>query len=316
MELEFLGTGAGSPAKFRNVTAIALKLLDEINSIWLFDVGEGTQHQILRTNIKPRKIDRIFITHLHGDHLFGLPGFLSSRSFQGGDKTGPLTIYGPKGISEFVKTSLRISQSKLSYKINFVELEDEGIIFENQRFVVSFKYLDHRIQSVGYRIVEKDYSGELLVDKLHEKGIAAGPIYGKIKSGASVTLPDGRVIDGKDYIGTPKKGRIVTILGDTRQTPNILDLAYNADVLVHESTFGKGESKLARNYYHSTSVQAANVANKAKVRTLLLTHISARYVGSLVNKLESDARNVFANTKVVRDFDTFEVKFVNKHEDE
>lgn len=93
MELEFLGTGAGSPAKFRNVTGIALKLLEERNSIWLFDCGEGTQHQILRTNIRPRKIDKIFITHLHGDHVFGLPGFLSSRSFQGGDQMEPLTIY-------------------------------------------------------------------------------------------------------------------------------------------------------------------------------------------------------------------------------
>lgn len=312
MELEFLGTGAGSPAKFRNVTGIALKLLEERNSIWLFDCGEGTQHQILRTNIRPRKIDKIFITHLHGDHVFGLPGFLSSRSFQGGDQAGPLTIYGPKGIKEFVTCALRISQSKLSYHINFVELDQEGILYEDERFIVSFKYLDHRITSVGYRIVEKDYPGELLVAKLQAQHVPAGPIYGQIKAGKVVTLADGRTLDGKDFIGPAKKGRIVTILGDTRQTPNILELAQGADVLVHESTFGKGEGKLARSYYHSTSIQAAKVAQKAQVKKLLLTHISARYVGPLVNGLEHDAKEIFANSKVVRDFDVVEIPFSQK----
>ncbi|MCQ2556356.1 ribonuclease Z [Ligilactobacillus equi] len=309
MELEFLGTGAGSPAKFRNVTSIALKLLDESNEIWLFDVGEGTQHQILKTTIRPRKVDRIFITHLHGDHLFGLPGFLSSRSFQGGDQMGPLTIYGPKGIKEFVQTSLRISQSKLSYPINYVELEDEGVILDTDRFTVEFKNLEHRIQSVGYRVVEKDYPGELLVDKLRADQVPAGPLYGQLKAGKTVTLPDGRVLDGKDYLGANKKGRIITILGDTRQVPNIETLAQDADILVHESTFGKGEGKLARNYYHSTSVQAATVAKKAGVKQLLLTHISARYVGPLVHRLEKDAQAIFANTKVVRDFDVYQVPF-------
>ena len=136
MEIEFLGTGAGSPSKSRNVTATALKLLDECNSIWLFDVGEGTQHQILRTNIRPRKINKIFITHLHGDHIFGLPGFLSSRSFQSGDHIEPLTIYGPKGIEQFVKTSLQVSQSKLSYPLNFVEIKNEGLLLDDEHFQV------------------------------------------------------------------------------------------------------------------------------------------------------------------------------------
>ncbi len=151
MELEFLGTGAGSPAKFRNVSSVALKLLDEENAVWLFDVGEGTQHQILRTTIRPRKVDKIFITHLHGDHIFGLPGFLSSRSFQGGEELRPLTIYGPKGIADFVRISLKVSQTHLSYPLRFVELADEGIIFEDDKFKVSFCRLDHRIECVGYR---------------------------------------------------------------------------------------------------------------------------------------------------------------------
>lgn len=308
MELEFLGTSAGSPSKFRNVTSTALKLLDEINEIWLFDVGEGTQHQILRTTIRPRKVSKIFITHLHGDHLFGLPGFLSSRSFQGAEQT-PLTIYGPVGIKEFVETTMHISQTHLSYPIKYVELGKEETIFESKRFKVSFKNLDHRIQSIGYRIEEKDYPGELMVNKLKELDIQPGPIYGKIKAGETVTLDNGQVINGKDFIGKSKKGRIVTILGDTRNNPNIVKLAENANVLVHESTFGKVEAKLARNYYHSTCVQAAENAKKAHVQELLLTHISARYIGPLIKKLENDARQIFPHTKVVRDFEIYKVPF-------
>ncbi|GAB5053311.1 ribonuclease Z [Pediococcus ethanolidurans] len=305
MELEFLGTGAGVPGKFRNVTSVALKLLDERNSIWLFDVGEGTQQQILRTTIKPRKIDKIFITHLHGDHLFGLPGLLSSRSFQGGESE--LVIYGPKGIRQFVQTAMRVSDSHLSYPIRFVELGDEGVIFEDAKFKVSFLRLDHRIESVGYRIVEKSHPGQLQVEKLKEMHIPSGPVYGQLKRGEKVMLDDGRQIDGQDFLGAPQPGRIVTILGDTRKTKNSFLLAQNADVLVHESTFAKNESKLARNYYHSTNVQAASIAKEAHVRRLILTHISARYTGKMANELQKQAQTVFKATKVVHDFDIINV---------
>jgi ribonuclease Z len=312
MELEFLGTSAGSPAKSRNVSSIALKLLEEINEVWLFDVGEGTQHQILRTTIKPRKITKIFITHLHGDHLFGLPGFLSSRSFQGAAQNEPLTIFGPKGIANFVKISLKTSQSKLSYPLKFCEINHEGLIFENQRFKVYAARLDHRIECFGYRIEEKDYPGELQVDKLAAAKIPSGPLYGQLKAGKTVMLADGRVIDGRNFIGNSRPGRVVAILGDTRQTPAILQLAQHADVLVHESTFGKGETKLARSYYHSTCIQAARAAKKADVKLLLLTHISARYVGLQAVQLEKDASKIFKNSKVVKDFDSFVIPFPSR----
>lgn len=305
MDLEFLGTGAGVPGKFRNVSSVALKLLDERNSIWLFDVGEGTQQQILRTTIKPRKIDKIFITHLHGDHLFGLPGLLSSRSFQGGESE--LVIYGPKGIRQFVQTAMRVSDSHLSYPIRFVELGDEGVIFEDEKFKVSFMRLDHRIESVGYRIVEKNHAGQLQVDKLKDLHVPSGPLYGLLKKGQVVTLDDGRKIDGKEYLGKPQPGRIVTILGDTRKTKNSPILAQDADVLVHESTFAKNESKLARNYYHSTNVQAAGIAKEANVKRLILTHISARYTGKMANELQKQAQSVFKATKVVHDFDVIHI---------
>lgn len=312
MQIEFLGTGAGSPGKFRNVSSLALRLLEERNSIWLFDAGEGTQQQILRTTIKPRKIDKIFITHLHGDHIFGLPGLLSSRSFQGG--SGKLTIYGPKGIRNFVLTSLKVSETKLSYFIEFVELTSGGEIFHDNKFTVYAEHLDHKIETFGYRVVEQDHPGELMVDQLHADKVPSGPIYGQLKAGKTVTLTDGRTIDGHDYIGHAQKGRIVAILGDTRKTANSYKLAENADVLVHESTFAKDEAAMAHSYYHSTNVQAANIAKDSHVGKLLLNHISARYNGKLAHDLEKQAQAIFNNTKVVKDFDVVDIPFDKERE--
>lgn len=305
MELEFLGTGAGSPSKKRNVSSVALKLLEERNAVWLFDCGEATQHQILYTTIRPRKIEKIFITHLHGDHIFGLPGLLSSRSFQGGDE--PLTIYGPKGIKQFVLTALKVSESRLGYPLNFVELTDEGEIFHDQTFTVYAKKLDHKIACFGYRVVEADHPGALNVDKLRAADVPSGPIYGQLKAGKTVKLPDGRVLNGQDFIGQAQPGRVVAILGDTRKTKAAVELGKNADVLVHESTFAKNEPKMARAYYHSTSKQAAEVARDAHAKRLLLTHISARYTGKAAYQLAYSVRNIFKNTRVVNDFDVYDI---------
>lgn len=312
MELEFLGTGAGSPSKLRNVSSTALKLLDERNAVWLFDVGEATQHQILKTTIRPRKIEKIFITHLHGDHIYGLPGLLSSRSFQGG--SGPLTIYGPAGIKEFVLTALRVSGTRLAYPLHFVELTRGGIIFQDKTFTVTAAKLDHNIACFGYRIVEADHPGELLVDKLRADNVPSGPVYGQLKAGKTVTLADGRTLDGHQYIGPAQPGRIVAIMGDTRPTDNTVKLARDADVLVHEATFDKSESRMAKKYYHSTSEQAAKIAQKAGVGKLLLTHISARYVGKAAYQLAYQVRDVFPKTWVVNDFEVVKIPFVGEEQ--
>jgi ribonuclease Z len=157
LDIFFLGTGAGIPAKLRNVTSIALKLLEERGSIWLFDAGEATQHQILHTSIKPRRIEKIFITHLHGDHIYGLPGLLASRSFQGGESE--VTVFGPKGLKEYITISLSVSQTYLKYPLKIVEIA-EGVIFEDEQFIVEARLLEHGIPSYGYRIVEKDRPGK------------------------------------------------------------------------------------------------------------------------------------------------------------
>ena len=306
MELEFLGTGAGVPAKHRNVSSLALKLLDERNAIWLFDCGEGTQMQILRTNIKPRKIEKIFISHLHGDHIFGLPGLLSSRSFQGGEE--PIIIYGPAGLENYVRTSLQVTKTHLAYPLEFVELK-EGVIFKDKQFTVECMLLDHGIESFGFRVTEADHEGMLQVDKLAELGIPAGPIYGKLKQGQTVTLADGRTRNGKDFVGESKHGRVVTIFGDTRFTARSSEFAKNSDVVVHESTFNKNEAKLARAYFHSTTQQAASIAKEAKARKLMLTHISARYLAKEAKELEAEAQEIFPNTQLARDFDIIDIPF-------
>ncbi len=299
MDVLFLGTGAGVPSKPRNVTSIALKLLEERGAVWLFDCGEATQHQILHTSLKPRRIEKIFISHLHGDHIYGLPGLLSSRSFQGGE-TG-VTVYGPAGIKEFIETCLKVSKSYLKYPLKIIEV-DEGVIFSDGQFSVEAKLLDHGIPSYGFRVTEMDRPGVLLAEKLKEQGVKPGPIYRKIKAGETVVLEDGRVIEPSGFLGPSQKGRIVTILGDTRACENARLLAAGADLLIHEATFSAGDADLAFEYYHSTALQAAEAARDAGAGQLCLTHISSRYGKEEGQMLAEEARAVFANTVLAEDF--------------
>lgn len=304
MELTFLGTGAGTPSKERNVSALALTLLQESNSIWLFDCGEATQHQLLYTSVKPRKINKIFITHLHGDHTFGLPGFLSSRSFLGG--TEQLTIYGPPGIKTFVQTSLEMTQTHLTYPLTIQEINDTRV-FEDEQFIVDCMKLDHGIPSIGYRITEKDRPGELLAEKLKTTGIEPGPIYQQIKEQEVVVTPDGQKLHRKDYLGPDKKGRVIAILGDTRYDEKHIEFVKDSDVLVHEATFNQASSERAGSYFHSTTAEAATIAKKANVNKLLLNHISSRYQKDDYPELLNEARQVFRNTQLAYDFFHFPI---------
>ncbi|MFA9556287.1 ribonuclease Z [Evansella sp. AB-rgal1] len=303
MKITFLGTGAGIPAKHRNVSSLALHLDNKHSSIWLFDCGEATQHKILYTPIKTRKIEKIFITHLHGDHIFGLPGLLGSRSFQGAET--PLTIYGPPGIKEFIETSLRVSTTYLHYPLTIEEIKEGGVLFTNDDFTVSCAPLLHGITCYGYRVEQQDFLGPLLMEKVGEAGIPNGPHLQKLKRGETITLPDGRSFEGKDFIGPSKKGKIVTILGDTRYTEASIRLARDADLLVHESTFAVGDEALAFDYFHSTAVHAAEIAKAANVRKLILNHISSRYQKDAVDQLLEGAKAVFSHTFVAEDLASF-----------
>ncbi len=303
MELVFLGTGAGVPAKGRNVSSVALNLVAENGSVWLFDCGEGTQHQLMHARINPRRINRIFISHLHGDHLFGLPGLLGSRSFHSG--TGPLQVYGPPGIAEFIDTVLRLSATHLTYEMTVHEISDGDELFQADGFAVSAGLLDHVIPSFGFRIVEDERPGELQVERLRTLGLGPGPYYGLLKTGHTVIMPDGRQVDGRDYLGPGKPGRVLAILSDTRPTPKAVELARGADIFVHESTYAGTESAMAPRFYHSTCLDAARLAVDAGARRLLLTHVSQRYAD--LDQLTAEARQVFPATDVMRDFQVVDV---------
>lgn len=305
MEVTFLGTGAGMPSKERNVSALVLNLLQEINELWLFDCGEAAQHQLLHTTLKPRKIRKIFITHLHGDHIFGLPGLLSSRSFLDGDE--PVTIYGPKGIKQFIEMSLTISRTHLTYEINCIEIEQEGIVFEDDRFRVDMIKLTHNIPSYAYKIIEKDRIGELQVAKLRALGIEPGPLYRQIKENEETVLPDGRIIYREDVVGAPKKGKKIVIFGDTRYDEKHASFALGADLIIHEATFSHELKDLAKQYYHATAYEAAQLAKKAQAKQLILNHISSRYQGTLLQELLQEAKRIFPKTLVAKDLFTYNI---------
>ncbi len=303
MELQFLGTGAGMPSKMRNTSALIMNLSAEGEGYWLFDCGEATQHQILHTPLKPRKITKIFITHLHGDHIFGLPGLLGSRSFLGGEEK--LEIFGPVGIKEWLETTQRITKTHFNYELIIHEIE-EGIIIDDEKFSVTASALQHVVPCLGYRIEQKQLPGKLLIDKTNEAGVPKGPLLKELKEGKDVTLSNGNIVYSDDVTGDPQDGFIVTIVGDTSYCDASIELAKNADVLVHEATFDNETGNLAIEYGHSTITDAANVAVKANVKTLIANHISARFMPSDIVNLRQQGTTVFPSIYIAEDFACFE----------
>ncbi|OCG08751.1 ribonuclease Z [Gilliamella sp. wkB178] len=305
MNLTFLGTSAGCPTAERNVSAIILDLVQERGHLWLFDCGEATQMQMQKAKFSLAKLELICLTHLHGDHLFGLPGVLTTRSLM--QNQSPLTLIAPKGIKQFIETVTNISYSWLTYSLNIIELEQDGVVFADERFCIEAKQLQHRVPCFGYRIIEKDRPASLNMAKLKQDNINIGPLYAQLKQGKTVTLDDGRVINGNDYLGSVKSGRKLAILGDTIPCPASIALAKNVDVMVHEATQEHALEAKASDRGHSTTVQAATIAKQAHAKRLIITHISPRYSLKDSTRLVNEAKTVFTNTEIACDLAKFEL---------
>ncbi len=294
------------PTRSRNVSSVAVRL-PQRSEVWLFDCGEGTQHQILRSELKSSQITRIFVTHMHGDHVYGLMGLLASCGLAGNPSR--IDIYGPPKLDEYLRACGRYSQTHFHYPVK-VHTVQPGIVFEDDEFVVSCAPLTHRVPAFGYRIAEKDKPGRFDVGRAAALGIPSGPLYGKLKRGEAVTLPDGRVINGSELCGETQIGRKFVYCTDTIYCDNAVELAQDADVLIHEATFAHQDAELAYQRLHSTSTMAAQTALGAQARRLIMTHFSPRYAPGNAIALEDllkEAQAIFPNTLMAHDFLTYDI---------
>ncbi len=294
------------PTRSRNVSSVVMKLPQRAE-LWLFDCGEGTQHQLLKSDLRSSQIRRIFITHMHGDHIFGLMGLLASCGLAG--NVSAIDLYGPPDLAEYIKACRRYSHTHFAYPLR-VHTVQPGVIFEDENFTVSCELLKHRIPAHGYRVTERDRPGQFDVEQAKSLGIPFGPLYGKLKQGESVTLDDGRIIHGPDLCGPTEIGRKVVYCTDTVFCENAIALAQDADVLIHEATFAHQDADLAFQRLHSTSTMAAQVALSAQAKTLIMTHFSPRYAPGNNLQLKDllvEARSIFPNTEMATDFWTYHV---------
>ncbi|QYA49252.1 ribonuclease Z [Nosocomiicoccus ampullae] len=288
MYINILGSAAGLPSKTRKTQSIILDMVNEINEYFLIDVGEALQHQLLKTSIKPSKINHVFITHLHGDHIYGLPGFLSSRAHQGGEGK-PLTIYGPKGLKEWLDVTFSVSETTLNYPIDFIEITD-GDQFKIKNVDITVKRLNHNIDSFLYMFKEENQKGALNVEKLKAEGIQPGPIYSEIKE-SETFMHNNNIYYTKDFLGPEIKGRKIAIHGDTRPVEDInyLNLISHSDCVIHEATFLDYEYEKANDYYHSEIHKVLDIQKDLNVKQYIFTHISNRYeeefLKHFINKL-------------------------------
>lgn len=301
LQITFLGTSSGVPTRSRNVSSIALRLPQRAE-VWLFDCGEGTQHQFLRSDLRSSQITRIFVTHMHGDHIYGLMGLLASIGMAGNPSR--IDIYGPPKLEDYLKACTRYSQTHFSYPVK-VQTVQPGLLFEDEDFTVHCAPLTHRVPAFGYRVAEKDKAGRFDVERATALGIPAGPLYGRLKRGEVVTLDDGRKINGAELCGAPQVGRKFVYCTDTIYCDSAVELARDADLLVHEATFAHQDAELAYQRLHSTSTMAAQVALGAQVQQLIMTHFSPRYAPGnplVLEDLLTEARAIFPNTLMAHDF--------------
>lgn len=297
LDVVFLGTSGSTPTAQR---APAATLVRRGGERLLFDCAEGTQRQLLRCDVGLVELREVFLTHFHADHYLGLPGMLKTYSLRGREL--PLTIYGPTELRHLV-SSLRRVFGRLSYPLETVELEAGDAIARDGYRIEPFA-VEHGVPAIGYALVEDERPGPFDVEAATALGVPNGPERGALQHGSPVTLADGTTVSPDQVLGPARAGRKVVITGDTAPCASVVDAAAGAELLVHEATFLADERERARETLHSTAGEAALVAREAGVRLLALTHLSTRYFG---HEVQDEARELFPDTVVPRDFDVVEI---------
>ncbi len=299
LDLVFLGTSGSMPTAQRAPSALLLRRGGEK---LLFDCGEGTQRQLLCSAVGLAELREIFLTHYHADHYLGLPGMLKTFALRG--REIPLSLYGPPGLRDLFGALRRVF-GRLSYEVEVIELRP-GDALEREDYRLLVFPVEHGVSAVGYALVEDERPGRFDVDRASELGVPAGPERGALQRGEPVTLAHGQVVTPEDVLGPARPGRRVVLAGDTAPSAIVAEMAHGADLLVHEATFLEEEKERALETLHSTAAGAADVARRAEAGMLALTHLSPRYFGGEVAR---EAREIFPNTVVPRDFDTIVVHF-------
>lgn len=300
MQLTILGCYAATPRTITNPTA---QLLEINNRMFLIDCGEGTQVQLRKNKIKFSKINQVFISHLHGDHFFGLIGLISTFSLLG--RTTDLHVYGPKGIKEIILLQLKLSNSWTNYGLFFHELDSEEsvTIFEDEKVLVTTIPLQHRVYTNGFLFQEKAGARKLNMDAVLNYEIESC-YYQKIKNGKDITLEDGRIIPNSELTFDPIPPKSYAFCSDTVYHEPVIPIIENVDVLYHESTFLESEESLAQKTLHSTAKEAARIALKANVKQLILGHYSTRYES--INLFKEEAETIFPEVLLAEDGISFE----------
>lgn len=301
MKLTILGCYAATPRTFTNPTAQVLEIK---NRLFLIDCGEGTQVQLRKNKIKFSKINHVFISHLHGDHFFGLIGLISTFSLL--NRNNDLHIYGPKGIKEIIKLQLRLSNSWPNFNLHFNELENTNseIIFEDEKVSVKTIPLQHRIYTNGFLFQEKLDERKLNIEAVEHYQIEKC-YYQNIKNGKDILLDDGRLIANSELTFDPLKPKSYAFCSDSSYFEPIIPIISNVDVLYHEATFLQSEENLAAKTMHSTAIEAATIAAKAQVSQLILGHYSTRY--DSIDLFKEEAETVFPNVLLAEDGKTFDL---------
>jgi ribonuclease Z len=306
VKIVFLGTSGSMPTQSRSSSAIAIRRKGEII---FFDCGEGTQRRMVEAHVGFRRPTRIFISHLHGDHVLGLPGLIQTMTLLQRDR--PLHIYGPEGLAAFIQAFSAVLGGP-GFPVNIYEISSAGVVYQGSEYYVSAVEADHDGPSWSYALVEHPRPGRFHPGKARALSVPEGPMWGKLQHGGDVELRDGRVVRSRDVVDAPRKGLKIVYSGDTRPTDGLLEAASGADVLIHEATFDDTLTCKADENRHSTVSQAAEVAKKAGVGSLILTHISSRYPDASV--LLEDAIKAFPSTIIAEDLLEIDVPFNESHE--